>query len=337
MPKKVTSSKKKTAKAAKKISKSKSTYLSIVLPVYNEEENIELQYEKLKTAVDKLNVTYEIVFVDDGSRDTSVALLHGIAKKDKKVKLVIFRRNFGQTAAMAAGIDHSTGQVVVFMDSDLQNEPEDIGLLLEKIEEGYDVVSGWRHKRKDKLFSRKLPSSIANWLISRVTGVKLHDLGCSLKAYRGDILRQVNLYGEMHRFIPVHASWIGAKITEIPVRHHARQFGESKYGIKRTFKVMLDLITVKFMGSYATKPIYIFGGTGIFLLVCSSFSGIAVVVMKLILNNSMIRNPLLLLTVMLIILGVLFIQIGILAEILIRVYHESQKLPAYRVKEKINL
>ena len=209
-------------------------------------------------------------------------------------------------------------------------------MLIDKIEEGYDVVSGWRKNRQDKLFTRKIPSRIANWLISKVTGVKLHDLGCSLKAYRGEILRQVNLYGEMHRFIPVHASWIGASITEIPVRHHARKYGRSKYGIVRTFKVLLDLITVTFFGTYSTKPIYIFGGTGVVLLGMSFLSGIAVVGMKLGLNHSMIRNPLLLLTVMLIILGILFIQIGILAEILIRIYHESKSEKPYRIRETIN-
>jgi len=238
---------------------------------------------------------------------------------------------------MSAGIEYSSGEIIVFMDSDLQNEPGDIKALIEKIDEGYDVVSGWRKDRQDKLFSRKIPSRIANWLISKVTGIELRDLGCSLKAYRGEILRQVNLYGEMHRFIPVHASWIGARITEIPVRHHARQFGKSKYGIVRTFKVLLDLITVKFFGSYSTKPIYIFGGTGAVLLGMSFLSGAVVVFMKLMFRHSMIRNPLLLFTVMLIILGILFIQIGILAEILIRIYHESKSEKPYRIRETINI
>jgi glycosyltransferase involved in cell wall biosynthesis len=305
--------------------------------VFNEEESLTLQYKAVSDAVKKLKKTYEIIFVDDGSSDSSYDILKEIASSDKNVRLVRFRRNFGQTAAMAAGIDYSKGEVIVFMDSDLQNEPEDIGKLLEKIDEGYDVVSGWRANRQDKLISRKIPSKIANWLIARVTGVPLHDLGCSLKAYRGEVLRQVNLYGEMHRFIPVHASWIGARITEVPVGHHARQFGKSKYGIKRTFKVLLDLITVKFMGSYSTKPIYIFGGTGIFLLLLGFLSGAAVVAMKILLHHNMIRNPLLLMTVMLIILGVLFIQMGIIAEIMIRIYHESQKLPPYRVRETVNI
>lgn len=315
----------------------KKPYLSVVLPVYNEEESLDLQYKAVISALKKLNRTYEIIFTDDGSTDRSAEILRAIAKSDKNVKVIFFRRNFGQTAAMAAGIDFSKGEVIVFMDSDLQNEPEDIVKLLQKIEEGYDVVSGWRSNRQDRWLSRKLPSKIANRLISRVTGVPLHDLGCSLKAYRGDVLRQVNLYGEMHRFIPVHASWIGARITEIPVGHHARQFGKSKYGIKRTFKVILDLITVKFMGSYSTKPIYIFGGTGLVSLVLAGLSGFAVIVMKILKIANMTRNPLFMLTVMLIIIGILFIQMGILAEIMIRIYHESQQKAPYNVKDTINI
>ena len=315
----------------------KRPYLSVVLPVYNEEKNIRLQYEVIVKALDPLGVTYEVLFIDDGSADSSPEILRDIARNDKRIKVIVFRRNFGQTAAMSAGIDHATGEVIVFMDSDLQNDPNDIGTLLKKIEEGYDVVSGWRKKRKDKMISRKLPSRIANWLIARVTGVKLHDLGCSLKAYRGDLLKQVNLYGEMHRFIPVHASWIGAKITEIPVTHHARKYGSSKYGIQRTFKVILDLITVSFLGKYSTKPIYVFGGTGVIMLVLSVLSGIAVILMKVFRDHSMTRNPFLLLTVLLIVLSVLFIQIGILAEILIRIYHESQNKQPYSVLDTVNL
>jgi len=317
--------------------KNRVPYISIILPVYNEEDNIQLQYESIISAIRAPISDYEIIFVDDGSADSSASLLKEIARKDKRVKAIFFRRNFGQTAAMAAGIDHSSGDIVLFMDSDLQNDAGDIAMLVEKIEEGYDVVSGWRKNRQDKLVSRKIPSRIANWLISRVTGVRLHDLGCSLKAYRGDIIRQVNLYGEMHRFIPVPASWIGAKITEVPVTHHARKFGQSKYGIKRTFKVLLDLMTVKFIGSYSTKPIYVFGGTGLILFLLSCVSGVVVITMKLIHDHSMIRNPLLLLTVMLIILSVLFIQIGILAEMVIRTYHESQKKTPYIILEKMNL
>ncbi len=317
--------------------KMKNPYLSIILPVFNEKDNIELQYAIIISAVKPLKKSYEIIFIDDGSTDSSTELLKKIAVADKNVKLIIFRRNFGQTAAMSAGIDYSSGEIVIFMDSDLQNDPEDIVRLLDKIEEGYDVVSGWRKERKDKLFSRRIPSKIANKLISKVTGIQLHDLGCSLKAYRGEILRQVSLYGEMHRFIPVHASWIGASITEIPVKHHPRRYGVSKYGIKRTFKVMLDLITVKFMGSYSTKPIYIFGGTGLILLFLSCLSLAHVILAKFFTGRNMTGNPFLLVTVMFIILGILFIQIGIIAEILIRIYHESQNKAPYRIKEFINL
>jgi glycosyltransferase involved in cell wall biosynthesis len=317
--------------------KSRNPYLSVVLPVFNEEQNIKLQYEQINKALKPLNVSYEVIFIDDGSADASADILRDIAKKDKNIKLVVFRRNFGQTAAMSAGIDYSSGEIIVFMDSDLQNDPGDIGMLFRKIEEGYDVVSGWRKKRMDKFLSRRLPSMAANWLIARVTGVKLHDLGCSLKAYRGDLLKQVNLYGEMHRFIPVHASWIGAKITEVEVAHHARQYGKSKYGMVRTFKVLMDLVTVTFLGKYSTKPIYFFGGTGFMLLILSLLSALAMILMKIFLDHSMTRNPLLILTVMLIILSVLFIQIGILAEILIRIYHESQNKQPYSVLDTVNV
>jgi glycosyltransferase involved in cell wall biosynthesis len=314
----------------------KNTYLSIVLPVFNEEENIALQYEDILKSVVPLKKSYEIIFVDDGSTDTSFNLLNKIAKKNKNVKIIRFRRNFGQTAALAAGIDKSCGQIIIIMDSDLQNDAEDIKKLTDKIEEGYDVVSGWRKDRQDKYFSRKLVSKIANWIISRISKVHIHDIGSS-QAYRGDLLRQVKLYGEMHRFIPVHASWLGAKITEIPVKHHARKFGKSKYGLIRTFKVLLDLITIKFLGSYSTKPIYFFGGIGLFLLFSSSISSISVIVMKIVQNQSMIRNPLLLLTVMLIILSVMFFLLGILAELLTRVYHETRNEAPYKIRETINM
>lgn len=311
--------------------------ISIILPVYNEEENIALQYRHIVESLEPSRLNYEIIFVDDGSTDRSVEILTEIARKDKRVKLVVFRRNFGQTAAMAAGIDHSSGDIIIFMDSDLQNDASDIPLLVEKIHEGYDVVSGWRKDRKDKLISRKIPSRIANHLIAKVSGVKLHDLGCSLKAYRGEVLRQVKLYGEMHRFIPVHASWVGAKITEVPVKHHPRKFGQSKYGIKRTFKVLLDLITVKFLGSYSTKPIYVFGGAGFIIFGLSCVSGIAVILMKIFQGLSMNRNPLLFLTILLILMSAIFIMLGILAELLIRIYHESQDKAPYTVKSTVNV
>lgn len=325
-----------TKKTTKKTN-TKKTYLSIILPVYNEEENIKLQYETIIKNIKPLKKTYEIIFIDDGSSDKSFSILESIAKTDKNLKLVKFRRNFGQTAAMAAGIEYSKGEIIIFMDSDLQNDPKDIKKLLDKINEGYDVVSGWRKNRKDKLISRKIPSKIANKIISKVSNVPLHDLGCSLKAYRADVLKEVRLYGEMHRFIPVHASWVGAKIAEIPVTHHARQFGASKYGIQRTFKVILDLLTVKFMGSFSTKPIYLYGGAGLLLFILSAVSGTSVVLMKILNNTSMNRNPLLQLTVLFFLLGFILLLMGIQAEILIRVYHESQDRKPYHVNKVVNL
>ncbi len=311
-------------------------YLSVILPVFNEEDSIALQYEDILRTVVPLKKTYEIIFVDDGSTDRSFGILQKIAEKNKNVKLIQFRRNFGQTAALAAGIDHSSGRIIIIMDADLQNDADDIAKLAGKIEEGYDVVSGWRKDRRDKLFSRKIVSKMANWLIRKVSRVQIHDIGSS-QAYRGDVLRQVKLYGEMHRFIPVHASWLGAKITEIPVKHRARKFGRSKYGLVRTFKVLLDLMTIKFLGSYSTKPIYFFGGTGLFLIFASAVSFIVLVVMKITQNQSMIRNPLLLLTVMLVILSFMFFLLGILAELLTRVYHETRNEAPYKIREKINL
>ncbi|MDY6935496.1 MAG: glycosyltransferase family 2 protein [Spirochaetota bacterium] len=311
--------------------------LSIILPVFNEEKNIPLQFENIISFVDPLEINYEIIFVDDGSTDNSFGVIKEISKNDSRVKALCFRKNFGQTAAMAAGIEYSKGDVIVTMDSDLQNDAKDIKRLLKKINEGYDVVSGWRRERKDGLLYRRIPSIIANWLISKISGVKLHDLGCSLKAYRREVLQYVKLYGEMHRFIPIHVSWEGAKITEIQVEHHSRKFGISNYGLKRTFKVILDLITVKFMGTYSTKPIYVFGGIGLILFIMSIFSGSAVIIMKMMLNHSMIRNPLFHLTVMLITLSMMVVLLGILAEILIRVYHETQGQPPYRIREVVNI
>lgn len=319
------------------MTKGQALALSIVLPVYNEEDNILLQYKQIIDTVVPLKKKFEIIFVDDGSADGSLRILAEIARKDRRVKVVGFRRNFGQTAAMAAGIDYSEGKVIVFMDSDLQNEPADIRKLLDKIDEGYDVVSGWRMDRKDKLFMRRIPSKIANRLISKVTGIPLHDLGCSLKAYRAEVLKKVKLYGEMHRFIPIHTSWVGAKITEIPVGHHARQFGKSKYGIKRTFKVMLDLMTVKFMSSFATKPIYLYGGFGLFLIIISLFCGFATILMKYFMGYNMTGNPFLLFTVMFAILGFVMILMGIQSEMLIRIYHESQDIRPYHVGKTINI
>ncbi len=329
--------KKTTRKKSPHIPKKVSPRISVILPVFNEQENIEMQYRLLIESLDAYGSPYEIVFIDDGSIDRSTELLHDIADNDNRTKLIEFRRNFGQTAAMHAGIDYASGEIIIFMDSDLQNDPADIPLLIDKIEEGYDVVSGWRKKRKDKFFSRRLPSILANRIIAWITGVKLHDLGCTLKAFRADILKKVKLYGEMHRFIPVHASWIGAKIAEVPVRHHPRRFGKSKYGIIRTFKVLLDLITVKFLGSFSTKPIYLYGGLGMITMLLAFVSGAAVILMKVFLEFDITGNPFFLLFFLFVILSVILALMGIQAEILIRVYHESTHRSPYYVKSTRNI
>src|SRR5919202_592973 len=266
--------------------------ISVFLPVLNEEPNLRPLHAKLDAALAELGRTAEVIYVDDGSTDRSLAILREIAAADTRVRVISLRRNYGQTAAMSAGIDAARGRVLIPMDADLQNDPADIRRLLDKLDEGYDVVSGWRKDRQDKVLTRKLPSMIANWVISFIGGVKLHDYGCSLKAYRREFLKEVKLYGEMHRFIPIYASWVGARVTEIPVRHHKRTMGRSKYGLSRTFKVMLDLLTIKFMASYHTKPIYVFGlfGFGSFLI--SLVAGAWALLRKM-MGESFIRNPLL--------------------------------------------
>jgi glycosyltransferase involved in cell wall biosynthesis len=310
--------------------------ISVVIPIYNEEESIPPLYQALTAALEKIGRSYEIILVDDGSRDGSYAALCRVAEADKRVKVIQFRRNFGQTAAMAAGFDHAQGRVIIPMDGDLQNDPNDIPLLLEKIEEGYDVVSGWRKNRQDKTLLRKIPSRIANWLIGLVTGVKLHDYGCSLKAYRAEVLKGTRLYGEMHRFIPALANLMGAKITEVPVTHHARKFGKSKYGLKRTFKVLLDLLTVKFLSDYSTKPIYFFGGVGVTLCAGGVLAGLETLWAKYFQGVEVHKNPYILIAIFLFSLGVNFLLMGLLAEILVRTYHESQAKPIYWVRETKN-
>lgn len=311
--------------------------LSIVVPIYNEADNIQALHESVNRAMAGSGVDYELILVDDGSSDGSFQLLSELAARDRRVKVIRFRRNFGQTAAMAAGFDAASGRVVVPMDGDLQNDPSDILQLLDKVNEGYDVVSGWRKERRDTFINRKLPSILANALISRMTGVHLHDYGCTLKAYRREVLDGINLYGEMHRFVPALASQFGAKVTEIPVKHHPRLHGTSKYGISRTMRVILDLMTVKFLLSYSTKPIQLFGKWGIYTLAAALFSGAAVVYMKLFEHTSMNRNPLLILTAFLLFTGVQFIVLGLLGELNARTYYEAQGKPIYVVKERINL
>lgn len=310
--------------------------LSIVIPIYHEEENIPLLYRAVTAALDPAGLAYEIIAVDDGSMDGSFAALKELALIDQRLRVIRFRRNFGQTAAMSAGFEAARGAVIVPMDGDLQNDPADIPLLLQKIAEGFDVVSGWRKDRQDAFVNRTLPSRIANWLISRMTGVHLHDYGCTLKAYRREVLEGIGLYGEMHRFVPALASRVGARVTELPVRHHPRQYGQSKYGISRTMRVILDLITVRFLLSYATKPIQLFGKWGIYCFLMAGASGSATLYMKLFGNHSMNRNPLLILTAFLLFMGVQFIALGLLGELNARTWYESQGKPVYSVRERLN-
>lgn len=313
-----------------------SDMLSIVIPVYNEEGNISLLYEQLVLPLEELKRPFEIIFVNDGSKDATESRIAAIAQRDNRIKVVSLRRNFGQTAAMMAGIDYATGDIIIPMDGDLQNDPNDIGRLVAKLDEGFDVVSGWRKDRKDSEW-RNLPSRIANRLISRIARVHLHDYGCSLKAYRREVIKGVRLYGEMHRFIPIYASWQGGKVTEIPVQHHPRLHGESKYGMERIVKVVLDLVVVKFMADYANKPIYVFGGFGVVNIFLSGMAGVAAVYLKYVEGVSFILTPLPLLTALTFITGVMSILMGLLAEIIMRTYHESQDKPVYLVKNTINV
>lgn len=311
--------------------------LSIVVPIYNEEENIPNLHREVSAAMAGSGIDYELILVDDGSSDGSFRLLKEAAGKDGRVKVIRFRRNFGQTAAMAAGFDAASGRVVVPMDGDLQNDPADIPKLLARIDEGFDVVSGWRKDRKDAFINRTLPSILANRFISGMTGIRLHDYGCTLKAYRREVLEGINLYGEMHRFVPALVSQVGARVTEIPVGHRPRLHGTSKYGISRTMRVILDLMTVKFLLSYSTKPIQLFGRLGVYTLMASFLSGGATVYMKLFQGMSMNRNPLLLLTALLLFMGVQLIVLGLLGELNARTYYEAQGKPIYVVRETINL
>jgi glycosyltransferase involved in cell wall biosynthesis len=310
--------------------------ISLFLPVLNEEPNLRPLHLKIDEALAALGRTAEIIYVDDGSTDGSLEVLRELARRDPRVRVVALRRNYGQTAAMAAGIDAARGKVLIPMDADLQNDPADLGRLLDKLDEGFDVVSGWRKERQDKMVSRKIPSMIANRVISLIGGVHLHDYGCSLKAYRREFLKEVRLYGEMHRFIPIYASWVGARVTEIPVRHHPRTMGQSKYGLSRTFKVMLDLMTIKFMASYHTKPIYVFGMFGFGAFSISTVAFVWALIRKLG-GESFIRNPLFSVSIVMFAVGVQFILMGLLAEIIMRTYYESQGKAVYIVKGTTNL
>lgn len=306
--------------------------LSVVIPLYNEEENILELHKKISENLKNLNISFEIIYVDDGSIDNTLKVLEEIQKKDNNVVVLSFRRNFGQTAAFAAGFDFARGEVVITMDGDLQNDPADIPKLLDAIKEA-DLVSGWRKNRKDPFLTRRLPSIIANWLIGKVTGVRIHDYGCSLKAYRREVVKNLRLYGEMHRFIPALASWYGVKIREIEVVHHPRYKGKSKYGIGRTIKVLLDLITVKFLHSFSTKPIQFFGPIGVLFMLAGIIIVTYLIFLKFFKGISIGGRPLLLGGFFSVLIGLNFIGMGLLGEMIVRVYHETQKKPIYILKK----
>jgi len=310
-------------------------YLSIVIPVYNEKTSIPFLYDELTSALDKLGKSYEVILVDDGSRDGTFEELVKMHEKNCNFRIVRFRRNYGQTPAMAAGFDVSRGEIIITLDADLQNDPADIPLLLEKIEEGDDIVSGWRTNRQDKAISRRLPSIIANKLIGFLTGVRIHDYGCTLKAYRSEIIKNIDLYGEMHRYIPAVASWLGVSVSEVSVNHRARKYGKSKYGISRTIRVILDIIFIKYMINYSQRPIQIFGLIGLLTGGIGSIITLYLIIMRLFFNQALSTRPLFILSVFMIFIGVQLITMGIIAELIMRTYHESQNKPTYAIKEII--
>lgn len=310
---------------------------SIIIPAYNEEENIRPLIQEIKTATDSIKEPFEIIFIDDGSTDQSLKIIKQEAVSWPAIKVIGLRRNYGQTAAISAGIEHAQGEVLIPMDSDLQNDPADIPLFLQKISEGYTVVSGWRKNRQDKLLAKVIPSKIANWIISYVTGVRLHDYGCTMKAYRRDFLQSVNLYGEMHRFIPAYAAQYGGKITEIATHHRPRKFGKSKYNIRKTFKVILDLLVVKFLNNYFNRPMHFFGGAGLISILGGFVAAFIALYYKLTGEKSFIDTPLPLIAALFWIIGIQFILMGLLAELIIRTYHETRKKSPYLIKEKINI
>ena len=307
--------------------------VSVIVPICNELENVPLCHEQLTAVLKELDRSYEIIFIDDGSTDGSTDRLIELAAADPNVRVVQFRRNFGQTAAMRAGIEMAEGDVIVTIDGDLQNEPADIPMMLDKLDEGYDLVHGWRKNRQDAMLNRKLPSKIANWLIARVTGFPVRDLGCTLKVMRREIAEDISMYGEMHRFMPILAYWQGARCAEVVCRHHPRRFGTTKYGIMRTFRVILDLMTVKYIVRYAVSPMKLFGGLGLIACGGAMLAGLSTVGMKLLGNVDMTGNPLLLLTVFAATVGVQFFVLGLLGEVSARIYHECQGKPPYRVRK----
>jgi glycosyltransferase involved in cell wall biosynthesis len=309
--------------------------ISVVVPIKDEVESLPHLLDAIASTLQGCNLSYEIICVDDGSIDGSPQLLKEKAENRSDLKAVILRRNYGQTAAMAAGFNHASGKVIVTLDADLQNDPADIPMLLAKLDEGYDMVSGWRQKRQDKALTRLLPSKIANWLIRRITGVRIHDYGCSLKAYRAELVADMNLYGELHRFLPALAYIEGARIAEMPVRHHARKFGQSKYGLSRTFRVMMDLLTIAFMKTFLTRPMHVFGLLGLSSIFSGGAISLYLTFVKLVFHENIGDRPLLILAVLLLVTGVQLFCFGLLAEVLMRTYHESQGKPIYRVREVI--
>lgn len=312
-------------------------YVSIVIPVFNEADSLGQLYAELKDVIGSQHYDAEIIFVNDGSTDDSMLRLQRIARTDAAVKVINFKRNYGQTPAMSAGIKYAAGEIIITMDADLQNDPHDIPAMIAKLESGYDLVSGWRKPRKDGFFRRVLPSMIANYIIGIVTGVRLHDFGCTLKVYRAAMIKGIRLYGEMHRFIPVYAAWTGADIAEVTTHHRPRIYGSSHYGFIRTIKVVLDLLTVKFLGDYSTRPIHLFGGSGFLFMLAGSFVGLYVLYEKFYQHIFAYKNPLLLLAVFLFLIGFELVLIGLIAELIIRLYHESSSNSVYTIKETINL
>jgi glycosyltransferase involved in cell wall biosynthesis len=307
--------------------------VSVVIPLFNERENVWLLYHQLRSAMEQLGRSWEAVLVDDGSTDGTYEALREIYEQDTRICVVCLQRNFGQTAALSAGFRHASGEIVVAMDGDLQNDPLDVALMITKLEEGYDLASGWRVRRQDKFLTRRLPSKLANWLISVITGVHLHDYGCTLKVMRKEVAKGLQLYGEMHRFIPALAAAFGARIVEVPVRHHPRQNGRSKYGISRTVRVLLDLMTVKFLSGYSTRPGHVFGLCGMFLLLVGSAIILVLGLQRVFLQVGLADRPLLLLGILLVITGIQFVTMGLLGEMLSRTYHESQQKPTYNVRQ----
>ena len=309
--------------------------LSLVIPVYNEATNLPELHKEITEACQNLKKSYEIIFVDDGSEDESLLVCKQLLKKDPRIRIIQLRKNFGQTAALSAGFDHVRGKIIITLDADLQNDPQDFGLLIAKIEEGYDLVSGWRVKRKDRFITRRFPSILANWLISRMTRVKLHDYGCTLKAFRREIIKHIKLYGELHRFIPAIASNVGVSIAEVKVNHRKRRHGKSKYSVWRFPKVILDLLTVKFLLSYSTRPLQIFGIIGMISGIIGGIIGLWLAYVRLIRLESIAGRPLLLLAILLIVIGIQFITLGLLAEIMVRAYHESTEKRIYFIRNII--